>query len=233
MVVPSVTTILKEKSKDGVLSKWAAKSVAEFAVTHILSWQDLPSDAAVALLKGAPWRDMVKKGERGTAVHVAIESWNGGEPTVDPDLLPFVGGAIAFMEDHVERVIEGEVTVYSRTFQYAGTFDAIVNLKDGRTAIVDWKTSKGIYPEVALQLAGYANAEFIGDDDGTERPLPQLDVGIVVHLPGDGTYKAREIELTPRLWKTFQALRTLQKWKDDYEQDALGKTHRGPKPSAR
>ena len=234
MVVPSVTTILKQLSKGQVLINWAAKCVAEYAVEHILSWQELPPDDAVFLLKGAPKRSMVKAGDKGTAVHTAIDLYIGSaEPVIeDLDLLPYVGGALAFLEDLVEQVVESEVTIYNRTYQYAGTTDAICLLKDGRTAIVDWKSGKAIYPDVALQLVGYANGEFIGTDQGEELPLPQIDLGIVVHLPGDGTYTAKEVELTPRLWKTFQALRTLQRWRDDFEADALGKAHKGSAKSA-
>lgn len=234
--VPSVTTILGNLSKPA-LTNWAALEVAKYAVDHILTWQDLPADDAVDLLKRAPYRNMTKKGNIGTAVHTAIDVWMGDTEAVleDIDLLPYVAGALAFMEDHVlpDGLIHSEATIFNRTFAYAGTCDAIVRLKHDaidapfRTAIVDWKTGTRIYPEAALQLSGYANGEFIGTDDGDELPLPSIDVGIVVHLPGDGTYTAKEVELTPRLWRTFQALRTLQKWRDDYEADALGKVHKG------
>lgn len=227
MVVPSVTTILQQYSKPQLMY-WSAKSVAEFAVEHILAWQDLPPDAAIAVLKGSPWRESDKKMKLGSAIHAAIDMKLGQEPTIeDIDLLPWVGGAFAFLEDLVADVIHSEVTIYNRTYQYAGTCDLICILKDGRTAIVDWKSGSGIYPEAALQLSGYANGEFIGTDDGEELGLPSLEVGIVVHLQGTGRYTAKEVELTPRLWRTFQALRTLQKWRDDYESDALGKTHKG------
>jgi hypothetical protein len=232
LVVPSVTTILGQLAKPA-LTNWAAKEVATYAVEQILAWQDLPADSAIDLLKRAPYRNMTKKGDIGTAVHTAIDSWIGGEPVVENlDLLPYVGAAISFMDDQVEKVIHSEVTIFNRTYKYAGTTDSIVTLKDGRTAIVDWKSGKAIYPEVALQLAAYANGEFIGTDDGETLDPPSIDVGIVVHLPGDGNYTSREVPLTPRLWKTFQALRTVQLWKDDYEADALGKAHKGSAKTA-
>lgn len=228
LVVPSVTTVIGNLSKPA-LTNWAAKSVAEYAVEHILTWQDLPSDDAVDLLKRAPYRDMTKKGNVGTAVHAAIDVWMGKQETVleDLDLLPFVGGALAFMEDLAAEVLHSEVTVFSRQYLYAGTTDAIVRLKDGRVAICDWKTGKSVYAEAAIQVCAYANAEFIGTIEGEELPLPEIDVGIIVHLPGDGSYTAHEVEFTPRLWRTFLALRTLQKFRDDFEADALGKKHKG------
>lgn len=234
--VPSVTTILSQLSKPA-LTNWAAKEVATYAVENILAWQDLPADSAIDLLKRAPYRNMTKKGDIGTAVHTAIDSWIGGQPVVeDLDLLPYVGGALAFMEDHVEKVIHSEVTIFNRTYKYAGTTDLLAELKDpsplgleahGATAIVDWKSGKAIYPEAALQLVGYAYGEFIGTLEGEELQLPKIQLGVIVHLPGDGTYTAKPVTLTPRLWRTFLALRTVQLWKDDFEADALGKSHKG------
>lgn len=227
LTVPSVTTILANLNKPALVN-WAAREVAVYAVDNVLKWQELPSSDAVDLLKRAPYRNMTKKGDIGTAVHTAMETWDGKEVVVeDMDLLPYVGAAVAFLEDHATQVLAAEATIFNRTFLYAGTCDAIVTLKDGRIALVDYKTGKAVYSEAALQLCAYANGEFIGEPDGLERDMWEVDVGMVVHLPGDGTYKAHEVELTPRLWRTFQALRTVQKWVDDYATDAIGKAHKG------
>ena len=50
-----------------------------------------------------------------------------------------------------------EEKVFSRDYKYTGTYDAhaIVN---GKVTIIDWKTSKGVYPEYHLQNAAYAGA---------------------------------------------------------------------------
>lgn len=228
LLVPSVTTILGNLSKPALVN-WSAKEVAQYAVEHILTWQDLPTDDAVDLLKRAPYRNMTRKGDIGSAVHAAIDVWMGKPETVleDMDLLPYVGGALAFMEDLASEMLHSEVTVFSREYQYAGTTDAIVRLKDGRVAICDWKTGARVYPEGAVQVCAYANAEFIGTVEGEELPLPEIDVGVIVHLPGDGSYTAHEVDLTPRLWRTFLALRSIQRFRDDYEADVLGKRHRG------
>lgn len=229
LLVPSVTTILKQYSKGDVLVNWASRSVAEFAVEHMDQWQNLPMDAAVDMLKRAPWRHTSNRMALGSAVHAALESWQGGEPVVeDLDLVPYIAAGIGYLDEHVDHVLEKEVSVYNIQYQYAGTVDVFATLKDGRTAVVDWKSGKAIYPETALQLSAYANCDFIGDDDGTARDLPHIDVGIVVHLKDDATYVAHEVEMTARLFRTFVALRSLQLFKDDFEQSALGKTHKGP-----
>ena len=107
------------------------------------------------------------------------------------------------------------------TYRYAGTCDAVAKLKDGRLAVIDWKTGKRLYPEVALQLAAYANNEFAVKHDGSRFEIAPIDTAIGVHLPGDATYTAQPIELTEQLFRTFVALRTLQKWRDNLEDSVL------------
>jgi len=231
MVVPSVTTILGNLNKPA-LPNWAAREVAKFAVENMPSWENLPPDDAVDLLKRAPYRNMRKKGDVGTAVHEAVELWMGDSIDIpdlsdkevevdDLDLLPYIAGAVQYLNQHVHRVLHSEVTVFNREYEYAGTVDAIVKLSDGAIAVVDWKTSRGIYPEHALQLVAYANGDFIGTDAGKELKFPAITVAHVVHLPGDATFKAHPVKLTDRAFRTFCALRSIQKWRDDFEADAF------------
>jgi hypothetical protein len=232
LVVPSVTTILGNLNKPA-LPNWAAREVARYAVEHIPSWENLPPDDAVDLLKGAPYRNMKRKGNIGTAVHETVDLWMAQKikvpdyaglelPAVDDlDLLPYIAGAIQYLNSHVHRVLHSEVTVFNRQYEYAGTVDAIVKLHNGAVCAVDWKTSNNIYPEHALQLVAYANADFIGANDGTELVFPQITEAHVVHLPGDATFKAHPVKLTERAFRTFVALRSVQKWRDDYEADAF------------
>ena len=90
---------------------------------------------------------------------------------------------------------------------YAGTFDADVNMTKGPLAgkrgLVDWKTSKGVYGDQALQLAGYANADFFLDADGNEQPMPEFDFLGVVHITPTGTdlYLVRD---PAAAWRAFQ-----------------------------
>jgi CRISPR/Cas system-associated exonuclease Cas4 (RecB family) len=48
-----------------------------------------------------------------------------------------------------------EIKLCSPTLQLAGTADLLCRV-DGKLTIMDWKTGKGIYPEMFLQLAAYA-----------------------------------------------------------------------------
>ena len=238
LVVPSVTTILNNMNKPA-LPNWAAKQVATYAVEHLDAWENLPVNDAIDLLKRAPYRNMSNAGQKGTKVHEAVEAWINGDreataPVIDDlDLLPYVAGAIQYMNDHVERVHYAEPQLFNRTYQYAGSADLIAELNTNATVLTDWKTSKNVYAEHALQLVAYANAEFIaweGDNvnpEVRELPLPDITEAHIVHLPGDSTYKVYKVELTERAFRTFTALRTLQAWKDNYEADAYGLAYQG------
>lgn len=234
LVVPSVTTILNNLNKPA-LPNWAAREVATYAVENQINWTDLPAGDAIDLLKRAPYRNMRKRGNIGTAVHAAVEAWiaqPGDEPPEvdDLDLLPYIAGAISFLNEQVHRVVHAEATIFNRKYEYAGTADAIVKLRNGHIAVVDWKTSRAIYPESALQVVAYANGDFVGREDGRKVKFPPPTAAYVVHLPGDATYKAYPVPLTERAFRTFTALRSIQKWRDDHEADAFAETISGPEP---
>lgn len=223
---PSVTTILNNINKPALVN-WAALEVAKYAYTERDTWHKLDEPAAVDLLKRAPYRDSRKKMDVGTAVHIAVDAHlkrDTGEPPVvtDLDLLPYIAGAIRFLDDHVQRIVRSEATLVNLTYRYAGTCDLVAKLKNGALAVIDWKTGKRLYPEVALQLAAYANNEFGVNADGTRYNLAPITHAVAVHLTGDGTYTAQPVELTDQLFKTFIALRTLQKYRDTMESSVLG-----------
>ena len=221
-VVPSVTTILDNVAKPGLVAA-AGWEVARYAVDSILQWQDLPPDDATQLLAGRHRRAWNQKANLGTDVHDLIAAHIHGDPPVDldPKTLPYLAGALAFLTDRVHRVIHTEAVVYNLTYDYAGRVDCIAKMDDGPLAVIDWKSGK-ISPSMALQLAAYANARFVGNPDGTQVTLPRIDQGWVVQLPGDGTYQAYPVPVNGRAFKTFLAYRTIQKWVDDHEGDVLG-----------
>jgi hypothetical protein len=227
---PSVTTILNNINKPALVN-WAALEVAKYAYKERSTWHNLEEGAAVDLLKRAPYRDSRKKMDIGSAVHIAVDAFikRGTQAaTVEPpetgdlDLLPYIAGAVRFLDDHVTRVIASEVTFVNLAYRYAGTCDLVAKTKEGPLAVIDWKTGKRLYPEVALQLAAYANNEFSVNPDGSRQKLPPIDTAIAVHLDGEGGYTAQPIELSEQLFRTFTALRTLQKWRDTMESSILG-----------
>ena len=126
LVVPSVTNITGNLDKKALVY-WAAREAASFAVDNIVEWENLPPTEAVELIKRAPWKKSREKADLGSAIHAAIEATQGGVPTVDPHLLPYVSAASQFLDDHVEKVGIVETTFFNSQFQYAGTPDALAS----------------------------------------------------------------------------------------------------------
>lgn len=63
---------------------------------------------------------------------------------------------LVWAEQNKLEVIATEQSFISERYRYAGTLDAVVTL-NGKLGVVDWKTSKGVYLEMKLQLAAYGN----------------------------------------------------------------------------
>lgn len=99
------------------------------------------------------------------------------------------------------KVKDSEYHVVSHLYKYAGTLDATGFLGDKpRTlALLDWKTSSGIYPDMALQLSAYAQAYL--EQTGLEAKR-----GIIVHVSKDKpnhSLTVKEYKLNKSLFKKF------------------------------
>lgn len=218
-----VTTFVNGIPKDA-LPPWAAKTVAEFAVEHKDAWETLPKTDAVKLLKGVPWSKRDDAGDRGTAVHRALEAIVRGQPIPDDlateDELQCAIAAEEFLRSEPWTPLGSEVTVLSKRYGYAGTFDLLAKDAAGTTWILDYKTSSGIYASHAVQQAAYQNAEYAvvrkqptGKPD-EERWRGELiewgperaeRIGIVHVRPDGAELHPIRPEMHERLWTTFRA----------------------------
>ena len=103
--------------------------------------------------------------------------------------------------------IASEKLVFSREHGYAGTADLIGTL-NGRLALLDIKTGRGVYPEYKLQLAAYAVAW--GEMTGH---FPEVCTNL--HVKSDFTITEANTftgaELFP-LFQTFLAAKRLFEW---------------------
>lgn len=205
--VPGVTTILGVLDKPG-LRKWAASSVAEYvadnrdAVEHLYAAGRGPM---IAALKETPWQRTKDAGDRGTDFHDYAERIASGEEVdVPDDMVPLVENALRFMEDYNIEPVLIEACVGSREHRYAGKLDLIADSSLGR-CIFDWKSGKRIYPTFALQLAGYAFAEFHGEG-GDEHPLPEVEAAYGVHVRADG-YDVVPLKFGRDVFEEFVAIR--------------------------
>lgn len=206
--VPGVTTILGKAIPKPALTKWAAKSVAEFVAYNPDTVQNLwaaGDRAAIAALKEVPWQSRDDAAARGTEVHDLAERYLKGEEIHVPDaILGHVESCAQFISDWQIQPILIEETVGSRQHKYAGKLDLVADSKYAPTAIFDWKTTKsGIYFETAFQLNAYAHADFYGED-GNETPMNTVGIqdAYAVHIRADG-YEVVPMEFGPHVFEEF------------------------------
>lgn len=217
----SVTNYLNAMGKPW-LGAWAAKMVAEYAYDRRDKWDDLTKAEAVRLLKGAPWDKRDAAADVGTAVHAAIEALVLGQspPPYPPEIAGHMSHFDRFITDYRPEWYAAEASVFNRKYGYAGTLDGIVGI-GGRTYIMDVKTSKALYGDTfPLQLAAYANAEFVGLPDGTEGDLPAVDGGLILHLTADD-YRLVQVRIDDEVFKAFLYLVQVYKWQNDLSKSAL------------
>lgn len=188
--VPGVTTILSKGLPKPALVNWAARTAAEYAVDNWPMLNDLPVSERLDMIRRAPDATKNAAALRGTKLHDAAERLIAeGTVDVEPDQVPLVENYARFLFEWDVRAEYVESAVYNVTHGYAGTLDLIARLADGRRWLLDIKTSKGVYGDMALQLAAYRYAEFLHDDD-TEGPsdlaMPQVEAVGIIHVRADG-----------------------------------------------
>ena len=138
----------------------------------------------------------------GTETHKLVEMYLTG----DIELSSFLEEAtpeaekayVAFLEWFEETqptVINVEEVIYSKKYQYAGTYDCMLEI-DGKVYLCDLKTTnasrqapQGVYPENFLQLGAYALAHeeqrvYEAHNGGTE--LRKIDGLMVISAKKDG-----------------------------------------------
>jgi hypothetical protein len=137
----------------------------------------LKAQAALVALNPIPESERVKGNAAGfgTRLHRAIEAHLKGTPKPVPadvqeafDLWLSWWGKSGLTAVHIER------RVGCAACGYGGTADCIAADPQGRLYLIDWKSSKRISDNYALQLSAYGHAF---EQDG-----PQLAGGIVVRV---------------------------------------------------
>lgn len=111
----------------------------------------------------AHYEEKNNKAEKGTDMHAELEKWvnlmisnQGGKPIEmkgyeHPAVEKFAKWAI----ENVERFIVSEGYTYSEKYWLGGIIDCMAILKDGRTAIIDFKSSREAFISQFIQVALY------------------------------------------------------------------------------
>lgn len=217
-----------------------ARRQADGELTSIKLDKLTPRELAARYLKGEPERIRDRAAEIGIDVHNAAEqrvlalmaatgrAYAAGDaaPAWPPDLTGHGESFVGFLEAYRPEYLATEATVFNRAQGYAGTLDAIVRLQVGGRwlqIVLDYKSGRDIYPEVALQLAAYSRAEFVGGADGvTEFPLPMIDAGAVLHVRANGKPAVpRLVRIDEPVYRSFLHAREVFRWRKELAKTAL------------
>lgn len=208
-LVPSVTNVLSVINKPALMG-WAARQVAIMAADMREALHQMAYDEVVDLLKGAATRTSNRAGTRGTDVHAWIADELQGIPTVE---LPssssaYLAAARSWLADTSPSPVTVETTMFHPL--YAGTADAVVRI-DGESWLLDFKTSRGIYDEAALQVCALAGCFLWAGESAVTEALPIDRLG-VVRFDDRGRYEMKEITDRETHHEMFLALVSLWNW---------------------
>ena len=193
--VKGVTTLIGNGMPKPALPYWSAKVVAEYVMENLDKVDQLANgdkEEAIKHLKMIPWTHRDKAAARGTEIHRIAETIiHGGMEEVPVEIAGYVTGYVDFIDKWSAEPILTEKVVGSRLWSYAGTFDAILKFHrgplKGKVYLCDWKTSSGVYGEMAMQLIAYGKADFYLDENGKECQLPAIDGYGIVHISPEAT----------------------------------------------
>ena len=180
-IAPGVSTIAKIGSDANPLIYWNGKMVVSCLgentvfkdgkplFHHPETGEDLLLNennfsTILKYAKSAGAREKDAAGGRGTRVHDAIHMyWLNDKYSVEPDIQKSFDAFLEWKDRYKARPLFTERTVYSLKHRYAGIFDlgCILNIpgKGELTYLIDYKTSKSVYPNHMIQSAGYKIAD--------------------------------------------------------------------------
>lgn len=161
-IVPGVTTPLGIINKEW-MGPWVAKMCGEYVADNLkpgASLDEIEIQDFIKSMKGSWRRKSATAAAIGTMVHEWAEKHAKGlKPAmpVNPKIRNGVEAYLDWLKQHEIVFRANERRIYSRQYRYAGTVDAI-GYVDGQLSVIDFKTSSGIYPEMAWQTAAYQHA---------------------------------------------------------------------------
>ena len=189
--VTSVTTFTGVINKPGI-PPWARKMAARKFAERMLAVEDANrpgedgySDYIQSVQEWAGADDRTAADD-GTAAHAMIEAALLGkahdvDPIVAERVTPAVEGALKAIAMLGLTTVGLEVVVYNPIEDYAGQIDYLGQDNTGQLVILDWKRSKDLYPEYAMQVAAYAYAlgttlgsDFISGTAGNRMPAAMV-----------------------------------------------------------
>jgi hypothetical protein len=149
--VPSVTTILGRFKESGGLLWWAFEQGKAAERGEINSLYDKRDEAADA---GTLAHDLVEQHIKGQKAELP----EGVSEKIAEAALRAYQGYLQWARITKLQIVETEIGMVSERHRFGGTPDAIGRIDVGQgpeLCLLDWKTSKSVYPDMLCQLAAY------------------------------------------------------------------------------
>lgn len=205
--VPSVTTILsKVVDKSSALTWWASNEAVKFvagAIRPDIEYSETYLEAVFGQARRAHAARKQEAADIGTQAHNLLESYlRGGDgvqgdafedalltsPDLDERVASCYAGGRHWLAANSYETLHIEKPIYSRKHHYSGRLDKLATV-GGVLSLVDWKSSKGIYPEYLLQTAAYIQAY------EEEYPEQRVEKRFLIKLgKEDGAFEAHEFD---------------------------------------
>jgi len=207
-VFPSVTGATGIIDKSRPLIFWAVGLTKKYLMGNLQNLiDDTKGDKIAALIEEAVKQHSIKKQEAadvGTQVHAWAEAFIKAKSKKDWPEIPkepqVYNGITAFLKWVDEYEVEfksSEKLLYSKKYKYAGIMDAEAIIKR-KFCVIDFKTSKAIYPEMRFQVAAYQAAveEETGKEYSGNKYLARFD-------KETGEFEAKEFAEQDKDFKAF------------------------------
>ena len=165
----SVTSVLGVLNKEALI-QWAVdqsmdyiRERVDYDADGVARFTQPDLEALLRKARMAHYRTKTEAAELGTIAHDYVEQFlRTGQEQDMSDQDPRVANCYDLFRRWWDQaglsVIQTELMVYHAPLGYAGQLDFLAADQDGQPVLVDWKTSKSIYWNYALQVVAYAKA---------------------------------------------------------------------------
>lgn len=226
IAVPSTTAVIEEVIAKHALKFWAVNETLKWIKTQLIAGTRITGEQVDAIISSAKFVH-VRKSDDATGIGSNVHNWiedfvrlvmeDGVKwpedwkvrvqvPLMSRDAIRSANAFLNWYEQHEVTFVMTEKKVYSVAYNYSGTFDLLA-IVDGKLSLIDFKTSKNIYPDYLVQGAAYWNA-FIEEYPGVE-----VEQFIVLRLPKDGTnWESSRITDFRNHFEIFKLARQLYEW---------------------
>lgn len=199
-----------------------ARRAIEFALDNPEILEKMPRRSAINFCLNSAKVHRDTRAKLGVEVHAAIRQrilHPGTRPTDwrHPEASDHFDQYLRFEADWNPNYQAAECTGFNRKYTYGGTLD-ILAVVDGELMLIDTTCSYVVTPTKAIQLAALRNLEFLVAPDGTEHPMPEVQVAAVLRLQNN-LYALHPVEAGDAAFLAFRgALKAVGPWIDGHAQ---------------